>query len=214
MSARGRGKSFSSTAQSQEIRSKKKQKDAVIEVDAPCNVFGTANNSMAKTMSTENICDASTSEEQVTDKLLDLLRDSTKKINLSDETKESDENKDLTSKKLKDILCEFSDRLNHLANVQNVTVECSARLAEEVNNLKLKSCCNTQSSILNNPRCAANFTEMLSSTYTKDHNVSQEANFMRGTSSSVNSSRDNDTFNLRDNSKLHKLKTPKDFGHN
>lgn len=205
--------------QHQEIRSEKKQKDIVTEVDAYYDVFGTGSNSMVKAERTENTCDTNTSDERVTDKLLAFLMDSTNKIEVLDETRKSDEkgeSKNLESK-LDNMFSKLTDQLDYLANVQSAAVEHNARLAKEVNDLKqIKRCCNTQSpSILNNPRCGATFTEPIKSTHTMDHNISQEApTFVKNTPSSHNANRDNDMFNLKNNNELYKLKTPKDFFHN
>ncbi|XP_014473088.1 PREDICTED: uncharacterized protein LOC106743603 [Dinoponera quadriceps] len=218
----GRGKNLSFTGENEKIevrkeargrgisRSKMNLKD-VTEVDASCQIFGADNSKVIESDKyTEDTYNTSTSDERVTDKLLAILMDKTEKMELTDEKEESNLNSKFGS-----ILYKLNDRLDHLTNIQNATVEQNARLIKEMNDLKqLKTCCNTQSSITLNKRCAANFPEPLSLAYSKNHNMFQGApSFEKNTPSSTDTSEGNDAFNSKDDSELHKLRTPEDFYH-
>ncbi|XP_032673854.1 uncharacterized protein LOC116845377 [Odontomachus brunneus] len=219
--------------QNQEAKNKEEQEN-VTEGSSVFDTFS-VNTSKREIECTANTHDVNTSSERVTDKLLNLLMEKTEKIELAEKTKENDKNneKDENDKnKEKDkkyenknpclvwenMICKLSDRLDDLTNAQTIAAEQSALLAKEVSDLKqMKRCCNTQLPGMLNSRCAANFTERVSPlhpTHTKNHNVSQEAPTSLGNApNSYNANRDDDIFNLRDNSKLPELKTPKDFSH-
>lgn len=143
-------------------KSKKKQKNGVkTEVDASCDMF-TGISSNGKHELAEDTSDANNSNGRVTDRLLEILMDKTKKMELDEETKENDEkneNKNLENSKLKNMIYKLYDQVCHLTNMHTAAIEQNARLAQEVNDLKqMKSCCNTQPfTMSNNPRCAANF---------------------------------------------------------
>lgn len=143
-------------------KGKKKQKNGVkTEVDASCDMF-TGISSNGKHELAEDTSDVNNSNGRVTDRLLEILMDKTKKMELNEEMKENDEkneNKNLENSKLKNMIYELYDQVCHLTNMHTAAIEQNARLTQEVNDLKqMKSCCNTQPfTMSNNPRCAANF---------------------------------------------------------
>ncbi|XP_071574232.1 uncharacterized protein [Temnothorax nylanderi] len=91
-------------------------------------------------------CIASTSSvsgERVTDKLLALLKNesSAKKVQPTEKTTKLEQmNKDLGEKEpaLDEILSKFDDRLTYLAEIQNAAAEESARILQQLKNLKLR----------------------------------------------------------------------------
>lgn len=167
----------------------------------------------------KNTRDPNTSSQQDTDKLLTLLAE---KMKLVEETKENDDTVEKYKKKeekyfnskWENLIYKLNDRLDHLTYAQSAAAEQSARLAKEVSDLKqLKICCNNKSTaILNNPRCAANFTKKSLPSHSNNHNVPQEAPwFFENVPISYNASKVINKFDLKDNSESPKLKTPEDF---